>query len=581
MWNVYLINLYNPLVVSDFERLPCDKVIIIQGDIGMTDRQVMIDRLVGVQSSKRNYYAALKTSINEMKKKNTQLEIINDVMKGFNIEMSMNDMLRLILEKMQAIFSFKRLSLFELHQERDQLRVHTIYPEIAQYQDVGPIFPRERSLYWQVITESKSRNYIVDEADDYVEVMPFIQLNLKQIIILPMYVQGKIIGLFSLGSEEIVEYDEHDLRFFQQLTDQIAVSHENVRLYQEVLNKKNEWEQTFSAVMDPILLVDLEGIVVQANEAAQQYLQRDGDILMLNEILYGLDGQADSILDRCIAGQTAVYAELKLLDQVYCEVYAYPVFNEQGKVFHIIVYVRDITKKRQYEVQIMQSGKLAAIGEMAAGVAHELNNPLTAILGNAQLLLRKETKESSTYHLLHDIYECGKRSQNIIRNLLTFSRQDEYLFERCSVNKAVDNVLGMIGYQMRQQQIQVTLDLAKDIPLIDGSMQQIEQVIINFMLNAKDALEEVDRPKEIILETKVTGSLIYLSVHDNGIGMNEQATGQIFDPFFTTKQVRKGTGLGLSVSLGIAESHQGDISVASTFGKGSSFTLQLPLQMEN
>ncbi len=581
MWNVYLIKLYNLLVVSDFERLPCDKVIIVQGDIGMTDRQVMIDRLVGVQSSKKNYYAALKTSINEMKKKNTQLEIIHDVMKGFNIEMSMNDMLHLILEKMQAIFSFKRLSLFELHHERDQLRVHTIYPEIAHYQDIGPIFPRERSLYWQVIMESKSRNYIVDKADDYVEVTPFIQLNLKQIIILPMYVQGKIIGLFSLGSEEIVEYDEHDRRFFQQLTDQIAVSHENVRLYQEVLNKKNEWEQTFSAVMDPILLVDLEGIVVQANEAAQQFLQPDGDILMLNEILYGIDEQAGSIFDRCMAGQTAVYAELKLLDQVYCEVYAYPVFNEQGNVYHIIIYVRDITKKRQYEVQIMQSGKLAAIGEMAAGVAHELNNPLTAILGNAQLLLRKETKESSTYHLLHDIYECGKRSQNIIRNLLTFSRQDEYLFERCSVNEAVDNVLGMIGYQMRQQQIQVTLDLAKDIPLIDGNMQQIEQVIINFMLNAKDALEEVDRPKEIILETKVAGSLIYLSVHDNGIGMNEQATGQIFDPFFTTKQVRKGTGLGLSVSLGIAESHQGDISVTSTFGKGSSFTLQLPLQMEN
>src|SRR5690625_2660217 len=115
MWNVYLINLYNPLVVSDFERLPCDKVIIIQGDIGMTDRQVMIDRLVGVQSSKRNYYAALKTSINEMKKKNTQLEIINDVMKGFNIEMSMNDSSALILEKMEAICSFKRISLIELN----------------------------------------------------------------------------------------------------------------------------------------------------------------------------------------------------------------------------------------------------------------------------------------------------------------------------------------------------------------------------------------------------------------------------------------------------------------------------------
>ena len=551
------------------------------GGIGMTDRQAMIDRLVGVQSSKQNYYAALKNSINEMKKKNTQLEIINDVMKGFNIEMSMNEMLQLILEKMQAIFSFKRLSLFELHAEREQLRIHTIYPEIAHYQDIGPIFPRDRSLYWEVVTENKSRNYIVDESDDYVEVTPFIEMNLKQIIVFPMYVQGKITGLFSLGSEEIVDYDTHDLRFFQQLTDQIAVSHENVRLYQEVLNKKNEWEQTFSAVMDPILLIDLEGVVVQANEAAQQFFQLDCSHQSLTQILYGTNELTDSIFHRCITTESAVYEEITLQSQAYCEVYAYPVVAEEGKVFHVIVYIRDITKKRQYEVQIMQSGKLAAIGEMAAGVAHELNNPLTAILGNAQILLRKESAESPTHHLLHDIYECGKRSQNIIRNLLTFSRQDEYLFERCSVNDAVHNVLNMIGYQIAQQQVQLTLNLMEDIPLIDGSVQQIEQVIINFMLNARDALEEIERPKEIIIETKASAFNIYLSVHDNGVGMGEKQTQQIFDPFFTTKQGRKGTGLGLSVSLGIAESHQGTITVASTKGEGSSFTLQLPLQIEN
>lgn len=286
-------------------------------------------------------------------------------------------------------------------------------------------------------------------------------------------------------------------------------------------------------------------------------------------------------MERCIKEQNAINEELKLFNKAYCEVYAYPVFHERGKVLHIIVYVRDITNKRQYEVQIMQSSKLAAIGEMAAGVAHELNNPLTAILGNSQILLRKEQEDSPTIHLLRDIYECGRRSQNIIRNLLTFSRQDEYLFERCSINEAIHNVLGMVGYQMEQDQIYVELNLAEQMPLIDGSAQQIEQVIINLMLNAKDALKERESTKQIKIESSQCEEFVYVTVRDNGIGMSDEERGNIFDPFFTTKQVRKGTGLGLSVSLGIAESHQGNIIVESTPGKGSSFTLQLPLCIES
>ncbi len=547
----------------------------------MTNRQAMIDRLVGVQSSKRNYYVALKNSVTEMKKKNIQLEIINDVMKGFNIEMSMNDILQFILKKMRPFFSFSYLGLFELHYESEQLHVHTIYPKVDSYQQIGPILQQDHSLYWEVVQDNKYRNYILNKTDSYIELEPFKHLELRQVIIFPMYVQGKIIGLFSLGSNEVIEYDADDLRFFQQLTDQIAVSHENVRLYREVLQKKNEWEQTFTAVKDPIFLVDLEGNIVQANETAKDFFHLQENNLNLHDVLYGENVPSETIMERCIKEQNAINEELKLFNKAYCEVYAYPVFHERGKVLHIIVYVRDITNKRQYEVQIMQSSKLAAIGEMAAGVAHELNNPLTAILGNSQILLRKEQEDSPTIHLLRDIYECGRRSQNIIRNLLTFSRQDEYLFERCSINEAIHNVLGMVGYQMEQDQIYVELNLAEQMPLIDGSAQQIEQVIINLMLNAKDALKERESTKQIKIESSQCEEFVYVTVRDNGIGMSDEERGNIFDPFFTTKQVRKGTGLGLSVSLGIAESHQGNIIVESTPGKGSSFTLQLPLCIES
>lgn len=546
----------------------------------MTDRQAMINRLVGVQSSKQNYYVALKNSMNEMKKKNMQLEIINDVMKGFNIEMSVQDMFQMILTKMRPLFLFKHLSLFELHAEQKQLSIHTIYPEVEKDNLIGKVFSRQNSLYWEVIQQNDYRNYIVDHQASFVEIAFFNELDLQQVIIFPMYVQGKIIGVFSLGSEEIVEYDEEDLRFFQQLTDQIAVSHENVRLYREVLHKKNEWEQTFSAVKDPILLVDVQGDIVQANETAKQYFELSETHLPLRQLLYEKDAPQMTVFDRCISEKKPIHEELKLSEHTYCEVYAYPVFHDLHNILHVIVYVRDITKKRQYEVQILQSGKLAAIGEMAAGVAHELNNPLTAILGNAQILLRKEAKDSPTYHLLEDVYECGKRSQHIIRNLLTFSRQDEYLFEQCSVNDAVHHVLNMIGYQMKQEQIQVELMLDETVPLMEGSIQQIEQVILNLILNAKDALYDINAKKIIKIETTYSNTFVFITVHDNGIGMDEEEKSHIFNPFFTTKQVQEGTGLGLSVSLGIVESHQGSIYVNSTPGKGSSITMQFPLHIK-
>ncbi|HJV46423.1 MAG TPA: ATP-binding protein [Bacillota bacterium] len=253
-----------------------------------------------------------------------------------------------------------------------------------------------------------------------------------------------------------------------------------------------------------------------------------------------------------------------------------------GIAIENILLYKDVCEKVKIEAQLIQSAKLAAIGEMAAGVAHELNSPLTAILGNTQLLLREFQEERQT-RMLEGIYQCGLRSKKIIQNLLTFSRQDEYIFEDLDVHDLVEDVCGLIGYQLKVSGIIVDKRFQPDLPKVKGSRYQIEQVLINLLLNARDAAQHQEHPT-IQIETLLTEveSVLYvgISVKDNGIGIKQEYLPDIFNPFFTTKADQKGTGLGLSVSLGIAESHKGKILVESSEGEYSRFTFLLPIPKE-
>jgi two-component system NtrC family sensor kinase len=549
-------------------------------EMKVEDRQQMINLLTGVQSSKKSYYNELKKTVIELKKKNMQLEIINDVTKSFNIDMSIDEMLKNVLDKLQTIFPIERISLSMY--ENEKLILTNVYPSHSLYFPIGFEFSKKHSLYWKVVESLEKIFYQVDSNQaDYMENKIYESLGIRSVLLVPLIHKGNVIGVLCIGSKEMMEYDEDDLTFFQQFCDQLAVCIENARLYNEVLTSKKEWEETFRSVSEMIFIVDLEGNILKYNDAAEDFFQLHlckSEKRNFHQLL-SIDMNTSPILE-IVQTKKPVYQEIHFQKRI-CELNAYPVFNESQHVYAIIIYINDITEKRRIEAQLVQSGKLAAIGEMAAGIAHELNNPLTAILGNAQLLLRTASKDDRSYKLLSDIYSCGKRCKTIIQNLLTFSRQDEYMFEDCSVNEAVEQVLGLIGDQIKKQNIIIQKKLDRSLELIEGNIQQIGQIVLNLLINAKDALEEMDIPKKVIsIETKSMTEdgkkWVLLLVQDNGKGIEEQYLQEIFNPFFTTKRPGKGTGLGLSVSLGIAQAHGGTIEVTSHPGKGSTFMLKLP-----
>lgn len=244
-----------------------------------------------------------------------------------------------------------------------------------------------------------------------------------------------------------------------------------------------------------------------------------------------------------------------------------------------ILLFQDVHEKVKIEAQLVQSAKMAAIGEIAAGIAHELNSPLTAILGNSQLLMR-DMGSSAAAPLMQDIYRCGVRCKKIIQNLLTFSRQEEYLVEIVAIDDVVEDALGLIGYQLTVSGLTVQFEKSPSPLSFYGSRHQIEQIVINLLLNARDALAGKDEPQITIrsfLHKEEERSYVGLFVHDNGSGISPEHLPQIFQPFFSTKERSKGTGLGLSVSLGIALAHGGKLTVESESSQYSKFTLLLPL----
>ncbi len=228
------------------------------------------------------------------------------------------------------------------------------------------------------------------------------------------------------------------------------------------------------------------------------------------------------------------------------------------------------------QAQLIQSEKLSAVGQFVAGVAHELNNPLTSVIGFSDLLQLTELDPKYKEYVTH-ISKNAIRCHKIVNSLLGFSRQHEPERKKVNVNELADAVLEIIGYDLRVSSITLIKEYQPELPAILGDIHQLQQVVLNIISNARQALDAFRRDGEIILRTGCTDTHVWLRIKDNGPGISRENLSKIFDPFFTTKPQGKGTGLGLSLSYGIMQEHRGRIHAESQPGNGTEFVLELPI----
>lgn len=253
-----------------------------------------------------------------------------------------------------------------------------------------------------------------------------------------------------------------------------------------------------------------------------------------------------------------------------------PLCHESDAPDRLLVLMMDASNHAALQKTLMHSEKLSALGEIVAGVAHEMNNPLTGILGYAQLLLSSKL-EGTILARVNNIIAEAERCRRIVQNLLTFSRQQNSQKSLQSINEIVSDTMSLREYQLHVDGIDIQMNLAPNLPCVMADPYDLRRVFLNIVSNAQQALATVSRPqKQLVIETCAKEESVQIKFADNGPGIPQAIHSKIFQPFFTTRAVGDGTGLGLSVSYGVVQNHGGHILLESREGEGAAFTIVLP-----
>jgi signal transduction histidine kinase len=407
---------------------------------------------------------------------------------------------------------------------------------------------------------------------------------------------GQLSGILVLGQKLSQQpYSSEDRQVLTALSGQMTMALENARLYnesqqevaerkraeQELQAEKNKLSSIIEAMEDYLTIRDTDYNLTYQSDLTKQLF---GD--RLGEKCYRVFENQDEVCEGCPVEKAFKYGNSHTAERrgVTPSGEVIPIRDAKGDIIACLEIARDITERKKAEIrekelqrELYLSSRLASIGELAAGVAHQLNNPLTSILGFSQRILRKVTDQETSKDL-RKIYSEAERAAKIVQNLLTFARRRQPKKEYSDVSNVVQSAVELRAYELKTSNIEVKTNLASGLPEIMLDFHQIQEVFLNLILNAEQAMTEANRGGKLTIKTEKNKGYVRCIFSDDGPGIPAEHLDNIFDPFFTTKGERGGTGLGLSVCHGIITEHGGRIYAKSSPGKGTTFFVELPIR---
>jgi two-component system NtrC family sensor kinase len=410
----------------------------------------------------------------------------------------------------------------------------------------------------------------------------------------PCVVRGKMVAVIGLGRGiDGSLLSSEDLEILQTISGYVAVALENTLLYEEQAKRADELEllkefneSIVESVNVGLLAVDGDGIVTRSNSTFEEMLELPRDAVVGQLVTKLFDENFSVNLFQILGKSRWHLQELRHAYKLHTNsstgkplilnVAVAPLRTVAQNQTGAIVVLENVTSRVKLEESLQQSEKLSSIGLLAAGVAHEVNTPLTGVSSYTQMLLGMIPETDPKHKLLIKMQKQTERASNIASNLLNFSRVGNTTdFFEMDVNHVLDNTLQLLEIQLRKSNIGIVKNYGEFLPKIYGNAGKLQQVFTNLILNARDAIFEAG---VITLTTRTADeNSVIIEVSDNGIGIEPENLNKIYDPFFTTKGVGSGTGLGLAVTYGIVQEHSGTIETISQVGEGTTFRLEFPV----
>jgi PAS domain S-box-containing protein len=400
-----------------------------------------------------------------------------------------------------------------------------------------------------------------------------------------------MVAVIGLGrSADGALLSSEDVEILRTVSGYVAVAIENSLLYQEQQERAAELkllkefnESIIESINVGLVAVDLEGRVTRLNSALEHILdlRRDAAVGRKVEELFA-DDFAET-LRQVLGNDSWRSKEIRNIYKIHTATrggrtlvlnIAIAPLQDYLEQTGALVVLEDVTSRIHLEEQLQQREKLSSIGLLAAGVAHEVNTPLTGVSSYTQMLLGMLPETDPKHALLQKVRRQAERATNIVNNLLNFSRTGSATeFSDLDISTVLDDTMQLLEPQLRRNQIEMVRSYDAESPRVFGNSGKLQQVFTNLLLNARDAIPDGGR---ITIKTWAEDHSLVVEISDTGIGIAPENVAKIYDPFYTTKGVGRGTGLGLAVSYGIIQEHSGHINVESTPGSGTTFRITLP-----
>ena len=559
-------------------------------------------------SSLETAYQQLESRALTVEEHQKRLAVLNNITAAVSQSLELSQILDRAVDAIFDLMSADGVWIYLLNPDEAEL-------VLSAHRGVTEQLPRIRSGYGLSgrVAESKRSAVIQNSAKDTKGDNSDV-LQMQSALIVPIRSKGQLSGTLGISSTTYRAFESNEVDLLSAIGYEIGVAIENARLYRqqqeitrELRRSEQRYRELFENAHDAIMLHDLNGNIVAANKATEELTGYSASELLTTNVRSLLDKEslavASQVRNRLLVGEKIEQPyEQRLIRRDGTEAFlklTTNLLNQEGRPSGFLHIARDVTAEKRMQdrlasayhdlaeshqrlkesqEQLIQAEKLSSLGQLAASIAHEVNNPLSGILTYDQLLIRKTKDRTLTAETALDYLSKMEReltrSTKLIRNLLDFARQSTPVFKPVDLNEVVGRALDLASHAAKLQHIKVITQYEDSIPSLSADSDQLQQVFTNLMVNAIQAMPDGGT---LTVRTSAGGGYLTVDVCDNGCGISPENMGKLFTPFFTTKREVKGVGLGLAVSYGIVQRHKGRIEVKSKLGEGTTMSVFLPL----